>query len=61
MNDRSSSSVTPDKTTIDQLIEKSRELKEESKKTCEQLQALQQDAESLMDKPNDTQEDSLQK
>ncbi len=47
-----------DKATIDQLIEKSRELKEESKKTCEQLQALQHDAEELLDKTNDAREDS---
>lgn len=58
MTDKTSSPVTSDKPTIDQLIEKSRELKEESKKTCEQLQALQHDAEELLDKTNDTQEDS---
>jgi uncharacterized coiled-coil DUF342 family protein len=60
MNDKTSSPVTSDKPTIDQLIEKSRELKEESKKTCEQLQALQHDAESLLEKKDDTQENPLQ-
>ncbi|MCG2616162.1 hypothetical protein LZZ85_17830 [Terrimonas sp. NA20] len=58
MNDKISSPFTPDKPTIDQLIEKSRELKEESKKTCEQLQALHQDADALLDKSNDTHDDS---
>jgi hypothetical protein len=61
MNEKASSPVTSDKPTIDQLIEKSRGLKEESKKTCEQLQALRQDAESLLDKTTDTQEDSMKK
>ena len=59
MNDKTSSPVIADKPTIDQLIEKSRELKEESKKTCEQLQALQHDAEEFLDKTGDTREDSL--